>query len=304
MGDTALRFGVMGSGGVGGYFGAALARGGADVAMIARGAHLAKIRENGLTVTAAEGGFTARVAATDDPAEVGLCDVVLVAVKLWDTDAAVDAIAPMVGPETTIISLQNGIDAEPAFAARYGDDRVFGGVAQISATIGAPGIIAKHSGFARIIFGEWGAPRPQRAAALAAALDKAGIENQHSADIRAELWRKFIFLVALSGATASTGKPIGEVLEGSEERALHEALVRETYLLARAKGIGLPPETPDQVIAFSEGLPHQMRASMAHDLIAGNRLELDWLSGAVVRMAEEKGIPAPANAKIVDALGG
>lgn len=304
MSANGLRFGVMGAGGVGGYFGAALARGGADVVMIARGAHLAKIKENGLAIEGVGGDFTAPVSATDSPAEAGICDVVLVAVKLWDTDEAVEAIAPMIGPDTTIISLQNGIDAEPAFAARYGEDRVFGGVAQISATIAAPGVIAKHSGFARIIFGEMGAARPERVEALTAAFDRAGIENQYSADIRAELWRKFIFLVALSGATATTGKPIGEVLENPADRAMHEELVRETYSLSKARGINLPAETPAQVIAFSEGLPYEMRASMAHDLIAGNRLELDWLSGAVVRMAGDHGLDVPANTRVVRALAG
>lgn len=304
MGDAGLRFGVMGSGGVGGYFGAALARAGVDVVMIARGAHLAAIRSKGLTIQAQDETYTAKLTATDDPTQAGPCDVVLVAVKLWDTASAVEAIAPMVGPETTIISLQNGIDAEPAFAARHGDDRVFGGVAQISATIAAPGTIAKHSGFARIIFGEWGAAQPDRATALTEAFTKAGIENQYSGDIRGELWRKFIFLVALSGATAMTGKPIGEVLASEGDRALHRTLVEETYALAQARGIGLPAAVVDQVVAFSEGLPYQMRASMAHDLIAGNPLELDWLSGAVVRMAREDGLDVPANAAVTAALGG
>ncbi|WP_425406182.1 ketopantoate reductase family protein [Hwanghaeella sp.] len=297
-----LRFGIFGAGGVGGYFGAALARSGADVAMIARGAHLDAIRENGLQVEAADGNFTAPVVAMQDPAEAGICDIVLVAVKLWDTEAAVEAIAPMVGPGTTVISLQNGIGAEPALAARYGEDRVFGGVAQISATIAKPGVIAKHSGFARIVFGELRAPQPERADALAAAFDKAGIENSHSPDIKAELWRKFIFLVALSGATASTGKPIGAVLENPDQRVLFEDLVRETFALSQALKVDLPPETVAQVIAFSEGLPYEMRASMAHDLIAGNRLELDWLSGAVLRMARERAIPVPANERVVAAL--
>ncbi len=302
MTEKGLRFGVMGSGGVGGYFGAALARGGADVVMIARGAHLAKIRESGLRIEGPDGTFTASVAATDSPAEAGPCDVVLVAVKLWDTEDAVAAIAPMVGPETTVISLQNGIGAEPAFAARYGEDRVFGGVAQISATIAAPGVIAKHSGFGRIIFGELGPAQPARSAALADAFTKAGIECQHSGDIRAELWRKFVFLVALSGATASTGKPIGEVLENPDDRAFFEALAQETYDLSNAVGIGLPEGTVSEILSFSAGLPYQMRASMAHDLIAGNRLELDWLSGAVVRMAADQGIQTPANARVVEKL--
>ena len=302
MTEQGLRFGIMGSGGVGGYFGAALARSGADVVMIARGAHLAAIRQYGLRVEGPGETFTVPVAATDSPAEAGLCDVVLVAVKLWDTEEAAAALAPMVGPGTTVISLQNGIGAEPAFAARFGDDRVFGGVAQISATIGAPGVIAKHSGFGRIIFGEWGSAQPDRAAALTDAFTKAGIESQHSADIRAELWRKFVFLVGLSGATATTGKPIGEILETREDRAFFEALVQETYDLSQAAGIGLPVGTPAQIVAFSEGLPYEMRASMAHDLIAGNRLELDWLSGAVVRMAEEHGLQSPANARVVRTL--
>ncbi|RVU34824.1 2-dehydropantoate 2-reductase [Hwanghaeella grinnelliae] len=302
MSGKGLRFGIMGAGGVGGYFGASLAKSGADVVMIARNAHLAKIQEAGLRVETAEGAFSAPVTATDDPAQAGPCDVVLVAVKLWDTETAVEAISPMVGPETTVISLQNGIGAEPAFAARYGQDRVFGGVAQISATISAPGTIAKHSGFARIVFGELGQAQPDRTAALVEAFTQAGIETKHSTDIQAELWRKFIFLVALSGATAVTGKPIGEVLSNTEDRALFEALVKETHALSQAKAIGLAPETPAQVVTFAEGLPHAMRASMAHDLIAGNRLELDWLSGAVVRMARELGVPAPANAGVVDVL--
>ena len=290
------RFAIMGSGGVGGYFGGRLAQAGFDVSFIARGPHLAAMREQGLRLDSPLGDAHIKPAhATDDPAEIGPVDYVLFATKLWDTESAGEACRPLIGPETAVISLQNGVDAEDRLARILGAGHVMGGVAAISAVIGAPGVIDHLGNFAKIIFGELNGARTARGERLMAALDEAGIDATIADDIGKTIWNKFIFLVGLSALTSVTRKTIGPVREDPDCRALLVRVLAETVAVARAHGIALDADSEAERLAFLDNLPAAMTSSMAGDLARGNRLELDWLSGAVVRMGRELGVDTPAN---------
>ena len=297
------RFAIMGSGAVGGYFGGRLAAAGFDVAFIARGAHLAAIRARGLAIESALGDVRIDPAkATDTPAEVGPVDVVLFATKLWDTESAGAAYRPLIGPQTAVISLQNGVEAEARLAAILGPAHVMGGVAQIAAAIAAPGRIEHTGGFANIIFGEIDGRRTARAEALLAALTEAGIGAALADDIVKAIWEKFVFLVGLSGVTGVTRRTIGPIREEPRSRALLTEIVAETAAVARAGGVALDDGVVAERLAFIDGLPAAMTSSMARDLTRGTRLELDWLSGAVVRLGRERGVDTPANAFVTAAL--
>ena len=297
------RFAIMGSGAVGGYFGGRLAAAGFDVVFIARGAHLAAIRARGLAIESALGDVRIDPAkATDSPAEVGPVDVVLFATKLWDTESAGAACRPLIGPRTAVISLQNGVEAEARLAAMLGPAHVMGGVAQIAAAIAAPGRIEHTGGFANIIFGEIDGRRTARAEALLAALTEAGIGAALADDIVKAIWEKFVFLVGLSGVTGVTRRTIGPIREEPRSRALLTEIVAETAAVARAGGVALDDGVVAERLAFIDGLPAAMTSSMARDLTRGTRLELDWLSGAVVRLGRERGVDTPANAFVAAAL--
>jgi 2-dehydropantoate 2-reductase len=297
-----VRFAVMGTGGVGGGFGARLARAGFPVSFVARGAHLAAIREAGLRVEGPEGGFTVRVPATDDPAEIGPVDFVLFTVKLWDTEAAAEACRPLIGPETAVVCLQNGVEGPGMIAGVLGAEHVIGGVAEISAVIEAPGVIRQVSDFCRIRFGEMDDRRSDRAARLGAALAEAGIEAEHVAEIERSLWLKFVFLTGHSALTALTRARIGAVRANPETRALLRAVVEEAVAVGQARGVRLSDADVDSRFGYYDALPAEMRASMAVDLERGNRLELPWLSGAVVRLGEAAGVATPANRFVEQAL--
>ena len=296
------RFAVVGTGGVGGYFGARLARAGFETTFLARGAHLAAIRRDGLRVVEPDGAFTVAAEATDDPATIGPVDFALFAVKLWDTEAAAAQIRPLIGPDTAVVSLQNGVDSEPALAGILGGGHVMGGVAEISSATTAPGTITRFSPSQRIKAGELQPRDGARLHRLAEACTAAGIAFQQPDDIQAAIWTKFTFLVGLSALTALTRRPIGAVRADPDTRALLRRVVDEAVLAGRAKGVALPDDLTDRQMAFIDSLPAEMRASMAMDLEKGQRLELPWLSGAVVRMAGELGFDASANAFVVAAL--
>ena len=297
------RFAIMGSGGVGGYFGGRLAGAGNDVRFIARGAHLAAMRDGGLRINSPLGDAHLQpVQATDRPADIGPVDYVLFATKLWDTESAGIACRPLIGPETAVISLQNGVDAEDRLSDILGADHVMGGVAGISAVIGAPGVIDHASEFATIFFGERDGVRSPRAERLLAALEEAGIDARLTDHIGKTIWLKFIFLVGLSALTSLTRKPIGPVREDPECRALLARVLAEAAAVARSRGVALDEDAADERLAFIDKLPAAMTSSMAGDLARGNRLELDWLSGAVVRMGRDLGVATPANGFINVAL--
>jgi 2-dehydropantoate 2-reductase len=298
-----MRIAVMGAGGVGGYFGARLAQAGHDVAFVARGAHLAAMRERGLTVRSALGDVhLPSPVATDDPAALSPVDIVLFAVKLWDTEPAAQAIRPLIANGGVVVPFQNGVDSVERIGAIVGAERVMGGVAQIAATIAEPGVIGHTGTMARLRFGPVLAAQRPVADALLAACNGAGIDAELVVDIRRALWEKFVFLAAFSGLTSVARQPIGVLRADADMRNVLEAAMREAWAVGRAQGIALADDFVAQLMSFADGLPAEMKSSMLNDLVAGNRLEAPWLCGAVARMATAAGVPAPVHSTLYAAL--
>jgi 2-dehydropantoate 2-reductase len=298
-----MRIAVMGAGGVGGYFGARLAVAGNDVVFVARGRHLAAMRERGLVVKSALGDVRiARPRLADDPASAGPVDVVLFAVKLWDTEGAAKALRPLVAGGGVIVPFQNGVESVDRIGAVVGAARVMGGVAYIAATIAEPGVVAHTGTMARLRFGPTIAAQRPAGEALLDACKGAGLDAELSPDIRRALWEKFAFLAAFSGLTSASRQPLGIVRGDADLRAALEAAIREVDALGRAKGIALAADFVLQQMKFADALPAEMKSSMQNDLAAGNRLEAPWLCGAVARMAKEAGLEAPVNATLYAAL--
>lgn len=295
---------MMGAGGVGGYFGGRMAAGGIDVTFIARGGHLDAIQTKGLKIDSRDLGNVLINPAnvTDDPADVGIVDYVIVGVKLWDTEEVARAILPMVGPETTVLSLQNGVECDEKLANVVGKDRLIGGAAFIASSIGKPGVI-KHIGkMQRVVLGEYAGGLSSRVRVLIEAMLAGGINAEISDDIERTIWEKFVFLVGLSATTTSWRTTLGPVREARESREALLEIMRETVAVGRAKGIELSKDYADDRLIFADGLPVDMTSSMHHDLEAGNSLELAWLSGAVVRFGRELGIKTPVNQSIFNQL--
>jgi 2-dehydropantoate 2-reductase len=298
-----MRIAVMGAGGVGGYFGAKLAQAGHDVAFVARGRHLAAMRERGLTVTSANGDVRLpKPVATDDPATLGRTDIVLFAVKLWDTESAAEAVRPLVAQGGVVVPFQNGVGSVERIGAMVGAGHVMGGVAQIAATIAAPGVIAHTGTMARLRFGPVLSAQQPAAEALLAACRSAAIDVELVADIRRALWEKFVFLAAFSGLTSVARQPVGVLRTDPELRGTLEAAMREAWAVGRAQGVALADDFVAQLMQFTDGLPAEMKSSMLNDLVAGNRLEAPWLCGDVTRMAAAAGVPAPVNATLYAVL--
>ncbi len=291
-----MRVAVIGAGGVGGAFGAALAKAGADVTFVARGAHLAAIRANGLRIEGGRGETVVSPAqATDDPATIGPVDFVLFCVKLWDVESAGAAIKPLIGPTTAVIPLQNGIDSAERLIPILGAPAVMGGVAQISATIAEPGVIRQVGTFMRLVFGELEGGKSARGEAFLALCQNAGFDATHSDQIVTELWMKFILLATNSALTAATRTPVGVLRDDPDIAPLFARASAEVAAVGRAKGVKLPDDVAERIAAFTRGAPPTMMASMAHDLIRGNRIELPWLSGKVVSLGRELGVPTPVH---------
>ena len=298
-----MRVAVIGAGGMGGVFGAALAQAGNDVTFVARGAHLNAIQRNGLLVEGDRGTTHVNPAqATDDPASIGPVDLVLFGVKLWDLETAAEQIRPIMGPGTIVIPLQNGIDAPERLAAILGPNAVMGGVAMASANITAPGVIHQIAPMQRLIFGEMGNRPSPRGASLRATCTAAGFESVLAPDMELALWEKFNLLVPHSGMTALTRLPIGQFRDDPDIFAVYEAAMRETTAVGRARGVRLAPDAVKKGLAFARSLPPYHIASMANDLIRGRKLELPWLTGKVVELGRALGVPTPANAFIYAAL--
>ena len=298
-----MRIAIMGSGGVGGYLGGRLAASGQDVTFIARGAHLAALRSEGLRIESARGDVAGPPAqATDDPAAIGPVDLVVFAVKLYDTEQAAAATRPLIGPATGVVTLQNGVDSVGVLSATLGREHVIGGSAHIAAVIAAPGVIRHTGTMARFLFGELDGAQSERIAALSAALDKAGVDHQVSEDIERDIWGKMVFLATFAGLTALMRLPIGPIRADPDTRALYLAGLAEALAVARAKGIALPDDFVAQTLARTDQLPYEMKSSLLNDLESGRRLELPWLSGAIARMGEEQGVPTPTHAFITTAL--
>ena len=298
-----MRIAVVGTGGVGGGFGAALAKAGADVTFIARGAHLAAMKAQGLQVRSDRGDIhLVPTHATDDPAAIGKVDAVLFCVKLWDVESAGQHIRPLVGPDTAVIPLQNGVDAAERLIPILGSNAVMGGVAQISASIVAPGVIQQVGTFMRMIFGELDGRRSKRGEDFLALCLRAGFDATLSEQILTDLWMKFILLASNASMMAATRQPIGRLRDDPDLRPIFAAAYREVVGVGRAKGVALPADAVERIVDLTSHMPPAMKASMALDLDRGNRLELPWLGGKVVELGRELGVPTPTHSMMAAML--
>ncbi len=298
-----MKIAIIGAGGVGGYFGARLAASGEDVTFVARGAQLEAMRKNGLRVLSALGDLTLeQVKAESDPSRVGAVDVVLVAVKLWNTEDAMQSARPLLGPATAVVSFQNGVEAIDIATRYFGKPHVMGGVAHIAAVIDSPGVIRNSGTLARLTFGELEGGASPRATALLDACKTAGIDATLSDDIQRAIWEKFVFIAGLSGMTSLTRMPTGPIRNDPVTREMLRDVMGEVAAVARARGIDLAPDIVDAQMRFIDTLPPGMVASMLGDLTRGKRLEVEWLSGAVVRLGMETKVPTPLNRAIYAAL--
>lgn len=295
---------VMGSGGVGGFYGGRLAHAGCDVTFVARGAHLEAMRRNGLVIENKTQGDIRlpQVKATDDPATAGQVDLVLIAVKLWDTEAAARAVKRNVGPNTAVLSLQNGVIKDDILRAELGEEAVIGGVGYVATHIARPGVILQTGALQRAVIGEYDGRRTPRVEALLEVLLRAGIEAEIAADISRTLWEKYTFLVGLSGTTATMRMPIGPIRSNLQTRAFLLEIMKETVAVGRALGVALPENYAEDRLRFADSIPADMSSSMHHDLEQGNRLEVEWLSGGVVQLGARVGVPTPANRAVWDIL--
>ena len=297
-----MRIAVMGSGGMGSYWGGLLAQAGEEVTFIARGAHLEALRTRGLTVQSRiTGDFTCPVSATDDPGSIGPVDLVLFCVKTYDLDAAAARLAPLVGPHTTVLPLQNGIESAERLATFVDPATVLCGVAYVAATREGPGVVV-HRGMNRIVVGErTGKPSP-RTEQLRALFSKTPVTLDVHPDIRVALWEKLVALVATGGVMAMTRLPVGPIRSCPETTALFRGAMEEAAAVARALGIPLPEECVDQHWKLISGLDPSTRGSTSVDLLAGRRLELEALNGTVVRLGRQVGVATPINFAVYAAL--
>ena len=266
-----MKIAVMGSGGVGGFFGGRLAHGGCDVTFIARGAHLAAMRERGLVIEsdAHEEIRLRKVQATDDPAAIGRVDAVLIAVKLWDTEAAARAVRSIVGPGTAVLSLQNGVIKDDILRAELGAAAVVGGVCYVATHVARPGVIRQTGAMQRVLLGEYDGPRTPRVEALLAAFLRSGVQAEIPPDIRRTLWEKYTFLVGLSATTATMRMPIGPIRSHPRARAFLLQVMKETVAVGRALGVALPEDYAEERLRFVDTLAPGMTSSMHHDLERG-----------------------------------
>lgn len=298
-----MKIAFMGAGGVGGLIGARLAQAGCDVSFVARGAHLKAMREMGLKLESQVGEVHLRdVHVTDDPAAIGPVDLVIFAVKLWDTEAAARAMAPLLGPDTGVISLQNGVRKDDILRPIVGEKRLMGGVAYMGTAISRPGVIHHTGTMQRVVFGEYDGRRSKRAETLLEYLRKTGIDAQLSDDVRRSIWEKFVFLVAMAAVTASIRLPIGPIRSHPLTRQLYLDALREAAAVGRAQGVKLPPDFAEERMAFVDTLPETMTASLQLDLERGNPLEVEWLSGSVVELGAAAGVPTPIHRVVRDIL--
>jgi 2-dehydropantoate 2-reductase len=288
-----MKLVVMGAGGVGGFFGAKLQRSGIAVTWVARGAHLEALRQRGLTIrSAGEGSWTVAATAVERLDGHPPADAVLLCVKSFDTEQAVEVIRPVVGPDTAVVSLQNGVDNEEKIAAALGAGHAVGGVAYVFATIEGPGIIA-HTQGGRIVLGEMDGPTRPRTERLRAAFAAAGIPTELAPDIRRALWEKYLAITAQAGLTALTRAPIGVIRALPETWKFFRLLLEELAAIATAETVGLPADAVERILTGVAGLKPDTTSSMYYDLTHGKRLELEALQGHAVRLAERHGLPSP-----------
>jgi 2-dehydropantoate 2-reductase len=289
-----MRVAVMAAGAVGGYFGGRLAAAGHDVAFIARGAHRDAMRRDGLMIESSLGDLHLNdVSVTDDPKQVGPVDVVLFAVKLWDTETAGEQTRPLVGSNTRVITLQNGVDSVEHLAPILGNDVTIGGTTYVVATIASPGVIRHTGATAKILCGRLDRRPDPILATYVEQMRAANIDAMLSDHMLVDIWKKFVVLTGTSGTTASTRQPLGVIRDDEDMRALFYKLMHETIAVARAAGVELPPDLSAEIDCSVAAFPPSMKASMANDLEAGNRLELDWLAGKVIGLGRKYGVATP-----------
>jgi len=298
-----MKIAIMGSGGVGGYFGARLAAAGNDVTFVARGAHLDAMRRNGLRLDSELGALHLDpVRLVADAGEIAAADAILFAVKMRDTESAARSLAPLVAKGAAVFTFQNGVESAERVGGVLGAGNVVPGVARIGSHISAPGVIKQTGTFCRLEFAEADGRPSARTTALLEACQRAGFEAVMPKNIEREVWLKFAMLAPLSGMTALTRGPIGPVRANPHSRALLAAAVKETVAVGVALETGLTPADAGDLMQLLDGFPASLMASMAHDLLAGKPIELDGLSGAVARLGKANGVPAPTHTFIAQAL--
>jgi 2-dehydropantoate 2-reductase len=297
-----LKIAIMGSGAIGGYYGAMLQNGGADVTFIARGTQLEAFRQGGITLEGVKPLHLPKVNATDDPKTIGKADIVIFSVKLRDTETAARALLPVIGPDTGIISLQNGVQKDDMLSPIVGREKLMGGAAYIGVSIVRPGVIRKAGAMERLVFGEFDGKISPRAQAFLEACKAGNIVAEISTDIGLALWEKFVTLVTMSSITASMRSTIGPIRANPLARAFALDIAREVVAVGRAHGIGLPADFAEKRIGAVDGMAPEMRASMALDLELGKPLELPWLAGAVVDLGAQKDVPTPCCRAVRDIL--
>jgi 2-dehydropantoate 2-reductase len=298
-----MKIAVLGAGGVGGYYGALLARAGEDVTFIARGKHLAAIRECGLRIESVHGDFEIHPAqATDDPAQVGPVDLVLVTVKTYDLETAAEAARPLIGLQTVVLPLLNGLDAAQRLAAVLGAGHVLTSLTHISSSMAAPGLIRQVSPVRRITFGERDGTVSPRAERIRDVLAAGSVEVVLTTAVEVALWEKFVFIASISGVCCLARQPIGPVLDTPESRQLYVDAMREVEAVGRARGVALPVDIVERTLQLTDSFAPQTRPSLLVDLEAGHRLELEAMSGTVVRYGQDTAVPTPVHRVIYAAL--
>ncbi len=298
-----MRITVVGAGGVGGYFGTRLAEAGNEVTFVARGRHLAAIREYGLRVDSPLGQFRAPAEAfVPSVADAGAADVVLVAVKLWDTEEVAAQLRPAAEAGARVISLQNGVQKDTVLRRHLPPEAVWGGVCYISAAISEPGVVSHRGEMQKLVFGPYEGRDEGLAREFLDACLKAGVQAEADPDIARVVWEKFVFLVGLSATTSTVRQPVGVIRRDPGARALLRDVMAEVVAVGRAAGVHLDPGFADERLEFFDTLPEAMTSSMHHDLTQGNRLELPWLSGGVAELGRELGVDTPRNHTVADIL--
>lgn len=292
-----MKIAILGSGAVGGYYGARLARSGHDVTFIARGAHLAAIRERGIEIRSpALGDFVARARAEEDTAKLGPVDLVLVAVKSYDNPTALPLLRPLLGPETSVLTVQNGVDSPGEVAAVAGEAQTLGGTTYIATALEAPGLIVQTGDHRRIVFGEAFGDLPRvtpRVTRIHEAFAGADIQSYPVGDGRVPIWEKFVFLAALAGFTGAARLPIGPVWGDAFTQGMFLAGCREIEAVARAEGVPVAADVVDRIVPYVDAIPGSMRSSLLIDLQQGKRIEVEALQGTVVRRGAALGVPTP-----------
>lgn len=300
-----MRIAILGAGGVGGYYGGTLARAGHQVAMLARGAHLDALRERGLEVRTPEGTFTAVVEAAGDPEELGGADYAILAVKNYSLPEIAPAARFLAEQGAVVVPMLNGVDvAERLIEQGVPEERVLGGLTEISAARIGPGVVERRSSFQRVVVGERAGGTSERAERIVRAFREAGAEARVSEDITADLWRKFVFIAAMSAACGLTRSPVGPIRSKPLGQLLIERAVHEVAAVARGRGVAITGEDEARILGFVASLPDPIKPSFLLDLESGGPTEIDHLSGAVSRLGRLAGVETPVHDVATVVLGG